>query len=261
MAFILARFHWLKLPTDEGKEETGVPRENPDKYHKFKPENSSTDRDSSPRCSTGGRLLLTITPRADRPWGGQPRECQRSGYCCGSTRQSVGVQVTAVVQPKCGCSGHRCGSTKVWVFRSLLWFNQSVGVQVTAVVQPKCGCSGHCCGSTKVWVCSDHCCGSTRQSVGVQVTAMVQPDKVWVFRSLLWFNQSVGVQVTTMVQPDKVWVFRSLLWFNQSVGVQVTTMVQPDKVWVFRSLLWFNQSVGVQITAVVQPKCGCSGHR
>ena len=60
IAFILVLFYWLKPLTDEGGEETGVPRKTLTtsfrKCHILKPENSIPNRDSNPHSSIGGRL-------------------------------------------------------------------------------------------------------------------------------------------------------------------------------------------------------------
>ena len=56
-ALILAPFYWLKPLTDEGEEETRVPKENP--YNELQQmshtnENPSPNRDSNPHSSIGG---------------------------------------------------------------------------------------------------------------------------------------------------------------------------------------------------------------
>ena len=71
--FFLASFHCLKPITNDGGEETGVPRKNPlmmsfRKCRILKPENSNTNRDLNPHSSNGGRRFArtadvpTITP-------------------------------------------------------------------------------------------------------------------------------------------------------------------------------------------------------
>ena len=60
IAFILVLLHWWKQFTDEGGEETRVPRETLmmsfRKCPSLKPENASPNQDPNPHSSTGGRL-------------------------------------------------------------------------------------------------------------------------------------------------------------------------------------------------------------
>ena len=60
-SFIFASFHWMKLLTDEGKEKSEEPGNNPrasEKNHILQAEISSQNRGSNPRCSISSRRSL-----------------------------------------------------------------------------------------------------------------------------------------------------------------------------------------------------------